>query len=190
MCNHFQHTLAWISHCQGSPLTGWNVSLDMTFQKGLVAKWARQLIKPKMFFFHMTPTIGLHGEVCCTNCTYETTFQALFSDHKVLDPWNNRKVMFDTFIFRKTHLLKELSVSTLHRSTIPLESLVSGNTKMFLLHMPCTAAHVPNHFVAHCAQVTSVSSQNKILNAWNRHRYQDDPSLSETVLPTGTDVPK
>ena len=151
MKNHFQHTLTGIGHCQGGTLTGWNVSLDMTFQKGLVAKWARQLIKPKMFFFHMTPTIGLHGEVCCTNCTYETTFQALFSDHKVLDPWNNRKVMFDTFIFRKTHLLKELSVSTLHRSTIPLESLVSGNTKMFLLHMPCTAAHVPNHFVAHCA---------------------------------------
>ena len=82
------------------------------------------------------------------------------------------------------------SLSTLHESTTPMESLVSGNTQVFLLHMPCTAPHVPNHFVAHCAQVTSVSSQNKILNAWNRHRYQDDPSLSETVLPTGTDMPK
>ena len=52
------------------------------------------------------------------------------------------------------------SLPTLQESTTPLESLVSGNTQVFLLHMPCTAAHVPNHFVAHCAQVPSVSSQN------------------------------
>ena len=57
----------------------------MTFQEGLVAKRAKQLIQPKMFFLHVAPTIGLHGEVCVADCTNETTFQALFSYHKVLD---------------------------------------------------------------------------------------------------------
>ena len=38
--------------------------------------------------------------------------------------------------------------------------LVSGNAQMFLLHMPCAASHVSDHFVAYCAQVPSVCSQN------------------------------
>ena len=161
MTLYFQtHTLTGVSHCQGSTLTGWNVSLNMAFQEGLVAKRAKQLIQPKMFFLHVAPTIWLHGEVCMADCTNETTFQALFADHKVLDAWNNREVMLGTFILWKLHKSMELILDTLHESTTPLKSLVSGNTQVFLFHVPCTASHVPNHFVAHCAQVPRVSSQN------------------------------
>ena len=57
----------------------------MAFQEGLVAKWTKQLIQPKVFFLHMASTIGLHREGCIADCTNEPTFQALFSYHKVLD---------------------------------------------------------------------------------------------------------
>ena len=83
---------------------------------------------------------------------------------KSLMPEIIKEVMLGTFIFWKNAQVYGGScnslLSTLHESTTPLESLVSGNTQVLFLHMPCTAAHVPNHFVAYCAQVPSVSSQN------------------------------
>ena len=92
MTNHVEtHTLTGVCHCKDSTLTGWNVSLDMAFQEGLVAKRTKQLIQPKVFFLHMASTIGLHREGCIADCTNEPTFQALFSYHKVLDTWNNKR---------------------------------------------------------------------------------------------------
>ena len=108
-----KHALTGVNHCQGSTLTGWNVSLNVAFQEGLVAKRAKQLIQPKMFLFYMSPTIGLHGEFCIADCTNEPTFQALFPYHKVLDAWNNKRgdVGYFYFLEKRTNLWSDSFLS-------------------------------------------------------------------------------
>ena len=162
MKNHFQHTLTGIGHCQGGTLTGWNVSLDVAFQEGLIAKGTWQLIQTKMFLLHMPPTIGLHGELCVADCTNKSTFQAVFSYHKVLDAWNKKSGNVGFLDSSgSAHDYKWSCKRLQHESTTCLNNgLVSGNAQMFLLHMPCAASHVSDHFVAYCAQVPSVCSQN------------------------------
>ena len=93
----------------------------MAFQEGLVAKRTKQLIQPKVFFLHMASTIGLHREGCIADCTNEPTFQALFSYHKVLDTWNNKRWCWVLLFSGKTHKSMEgAATHRLHYTSPPL----------------------------------------------------------------------